>query len=181
MNNIFKALCLTSLLFIVACCQHCGVKTNLQEQQQTFNQAILYAQEHLPHQGKLVQQTDGYAYIKVDDDYIHKLFPLLSAHDYKKPPYFRRADAPGAHISVVYEDENVTLKEAGQTFSFTIEQVIVVTPKQGLSYIVLQVTSPSLEDLRKRYGLAPKLKGHEFHITLAKKLTKQSSAKPLSH
>lgn len=173
MKNVFKLLWLVSFVFMVACCQHCGVKTNTQEHSQTLNKAALYAQKHLPHQGKLVQQSSGYAYIKVDDNYIHQLFPLLNAHDYTKPPYFRRADAPGAHISVVYEDENVTLKEAGQIFAFTVEDVIVVTPKQGLSYIVLQVTSPDLENLRKRYGLAPKLKGHEFHITLAKKVIKE--------
>ena len=139
-------------------------------QEVPYAQALAYAQKNLVHEGTLVQQSDGYAYVKVDDRYIHDLFPLLHAEpDYKKPPYFRRKNAPGAHISVAYGDEHIKLKEVGQRFSFSIKDIVIVSPKKNVSYIILQVESPALEALRKSYGLGPKLQGHEFHISLAKK------------
>lgn len=154
-------------IILVSSCQH-YYKREQHAQSAPFEQALQYAKEHLSHDGVLVQQSDGYAYIKVDDDYIHRLYPLLNTSTYEKPPYFRRKDAPGAHISVVYEDEHQQLDEAGKHFTFTLKNIVEVHPKKGLSYIVLQVSSPELENLRKKYGLSPLLKGHEFHITLAK-------------
>jgi hypothetical protein len=164
-----KPLFCLPIFFVLVACQHCHPVNNFVEPNSTWPEVIAYAKNHLPHQGQLVQQSDGYAYIKVDDEYIHKLYPMLKAQGFHKPPYFRKTDAPGAHISLAYEDENVALKEVGQTFSFEITDIALVHPKAGLSFIVLQVSAPDLEQLRQRYGLSPKLKGHEFHITLAKK------------
>jgi hypothetical protein len=85
---------------------------------------IAYAQEHLAHEGYLIQQSDGFAYIKVDDRYIHELFPRLKAEPgYQKPPYFRKNNLPGAHISVIYKDEAVRLSETGQKFKFTLKDL----------------------------------------------------------
>ena len=138
-----------------------------------FAEALAYAQKNLPHVGTLIQKPDGYAYIKVDDRYINELFPLLNAPSgYEKPPYFRRDNLPGAHISVVYKNEKIKLKEAGQKFSFTIRDITTVSPNSKNSYIILQVDAPELENLRKRYKLGAKLNGHEFHISLAKKTTR---------
>ena len=134
-----------------------------------YTEALAYAQKNLAHEGILIQKPDGYAYLKVDDRYINDLFPLLHAQpNYKKPPYFRRNNQPGAHISVIYKDENIKLKEVGQKFSFKIRDITTVNPKNN-SYIILQVDSPELEKLRTSYGLGPKLHGHEFHISIAKK------------
>ncbi len=46
---------------------------------------------------------------------------------------------------------------------------MIVNPSKDTSYAVLEITSPELEKLRKKYGLNPKLLGHEYHISLAKK------------
>lgn len=137
----------------------------------SWHKALSYAQQHLPHEGRLVRKPDGYVYLKVDDDYIRKLFPLLEVarEGYREPPYFRTREAPGAHISIFYVDEHVDPKELGQTFHFDLEDIAVVRPSRTVSYVVLQVKSPELEKLRQKYGLPPKLHGHEFHISLAKK------------
>lgn len=165
MIRLFIAVVTT--IFLTSSCQHCYRKDR-DLKSALFEQALQYAEGHLSKNGILFQQPDGYAYIKVDDDYIHKLFPLLHTNTFEKPPYFRRADSPGAHISVIYEDEHQKLHEVGTRFSFTLKDIVEVHPKAGLSFIVLQVSSPELESLRKKYGLSPLLKGHEFHITLAK-------------
>jgi len=156
------------LIFTGAC--QCPPKSLVAPEKEPFKEALLFAEKHLPKQGKLVQRENGYAYIKVDDNYINELFGLLHAEPgYKKPPYFRRPDAPGAHISVVYEDEHVKLKEVGQEFSFTLRKIVTVRLKDGTSYMVLEVIAPELENLRVSYGLSRKLKNHEFHISIAKK------------
>ncbi len=135
-----------------------------------WSRVVAYADLHLSKTGVLIQKKDGYAYVKVDDGYIRDLFPRLNvAAEYKMPPYFRRSDSPGAHISVVYENEHVKLKEQGQFFKFTLTRIRVVKVNAKTSYIVLDVSAPELEKLRQRYGLSPQLQHHEFHITLAKK------------
>lgn len=135
---------------------------------------IHWAQNHLPQSGVLTENNDGFVYLKVDDDYINQLFPLLDNPAYVKPPYFRRLDSPGAHISVFYVDERKQtgkIKEIGQKYSFKIKSIAYVPPKRP-EYIVLELDSKELEALREKYGLSPHLKGHDFHITIAKKKNK---------
>lgn len=146
-------------------------KTTSAEINPSWDKAIEYAKEHLPTNGKLVLKSDGFAYLKVDDRYIHDLFPMLELKDngFDKPPYFRNRKAPGAHISVFNENEHIKPQEIGQYFNFTIKEIKIVNLSNGVSYAVLEVESPELEKLREKYGLPPKLLGHDFHISLAKK------------
>lgn len=132
-----------------------------------------YAQVNLPQEGQLIVKSDGFGYIKVDDEYIHTLFPMLGLEEegYKKPPYFRSEDSPGAHISIFYVDENIAPEEVGQTFPFELKEIVIVRPSKSTSYVVFQVSSPELERLREKYGLEGKLHGHEYHISLGKKVT----------
>lgn len=136
-----------------------------------WEQVVDFAQQTLPLEGQLVAKSDGYVYLKVDDRYIHLLFPLLGLKEegFQEPPYFRRKDAPGAHISVIYAGEHIAPKELGQTFHFTLKRIILVKASKFKTYAVLQVNSPELEKLREKYGLSPKLFGHEFHISIAQK------------
>ncbi len=156
-------------LLIMGGCQRCQIKKD--EQSQWAN-VVSFAQQQLPLMGTLVQQADGYAYVKVDDRYINELFPMLHAQGFSKPPYFRRSDSPGAHISVLYENEHVRAVEAGRQYAFTLNDIIVVTTKKKISYIILQVKAPELEMLRQKYGLSPLLRNEQFHITIAKKVEK---------
>ncbi|MCE5293389.1 MAG: HVSL domain-containing protein [Chlamydiales bacterium] len=130
---------------------------------------VEYATDKLPHSGVLKQKEDGFVYLQVDGGYINTLFPMLDVpHGFKKPPYYRGMQSPGAHISVFYGDERVRPTELGQAFHFTpikIERVHT----HNATYIILEVQSSELEDLRKKYGCKPLLKGHAFHISIAKK------------
>jgi hypothetical protein len=142
-----------------------------------WSEVIEYAQSHFPQVGVLVQKADGYVYLKVDDNYIHKLFPMLGLEEegYTEPPYFRSKEAPGAHISVIYEAEEVSPVEVGKTYSFTLKDIVIVKADWDTYYAVIQVSAPELEALRTKYGLKPKLQGHEFHISIAKKKVSKSS------
>lgn len=148
-------------------------KETAQEQpaNQAWEKVVDYARENLPLEGKLVIKSDGFVYLKVDDGYIHTLFPMLelAKKGFKEPPYFRSKDSPGAHISVFYANENVTPKEVGQTFHFTLKDIVIVHANQYESYAVLQVESPELEKLREKYGLSGQLRRHDYHISLAEK------------
>lgn len=138
-------------------------------QTESWPRAVEYAREHLPMEGVLKDKS-GFVYLKVDNDYIYSLFPMLDLKKYgfQEPPYFRTNTSPGAHISVIYVDERVVPREIGETFHFNLKKIRIVNTSKA-SFAILEVESPELEALRKRYGLSPKLKGHEFHISLAEK------------
>lgn len=138
---------------------------------QQVSPIVEWANHNLPHAGVLEEGKGGYVYLKVDDAYVEKLFPMISNPLYIKPPSFRRHHTPGAHISVFYPRERDymgEIEELGQQFSFTITRVAYV-PERTRKFVVLEVHSPSLENLREKYGLSPLLQGHPFHITIAKK------------
>lgn len=137
----------------------------------SWQEAFAYAQANLPKTGKLVVKSDGFGYLRVDNAYIDTLFPMLDVRrdGFRKPPYFRRPEAPGAHISVFYEDEHVKPAEIGEHFNFELKRIKTVNVSKDTSYVILEVDAPELEALREKYGLSPKLFGHEFHITLAKR------------
>lgn len=136
-----------------------------------LKEVVDWARNNLPQTGTLQEGEDGFVYLKVDDNYIHQLFPLLHRKNYEEPAYFRRKDSPGAHISVFYTEERNrigNINEIGKPFSFTINHIKTVPPGSN-EYLVLTVTSPELERLRRKYGFKPLLRGHDFHITIAKK------------
>lgn len=171
-KKIYEISFLCSLLFLSAF--QCSLDPKLAHQNdEKYLEALAYAEKTLPKNGKLVQRDDGYVYLKVSDDYIHDLYKLIKKEDsFKKPPYFRRDNAPGAHISVIYKNENITVKEINQNFDFELSRIKMVHQKEGVSYVILEVHAPKLEKLRESYGLSSKLHGHEFHISIAKKKDK---------
>lgn len=140
-----------------------------------FQKVLDYARENLPQTGQLEVKSDGFVYLKVDDRYIRNLYPMLELRrdGFRAPPYFRTKEAPGAHISVFYENEHVVPVEKGQTFHFTVKNIAIVKASKYTSYAVLEVDSPELEKLREKYGKSPKLFGHDFHISIAKKTVRK--------
>lgn len=136
-----------------------------------WQEAVDYAKKNLPLQGQLLKNPDGFVYLKVDDNYIHTLLPLLQLKEkgLREPPYFRSKRAPGAHISVFYVGERVTPHELGSYFHFEPKQICFIKRSKKASLVIMQVDSPELENLRKKYGHSPKLQGHEFHISLGTK------------
>ncbi len=165
-----------SVWIFVAVCLFCATSCFYADHgyQTIENPTVLdYAIQHLQHTGVLRQNPDGFVYLKVNDGYIHALFPRLHANGFHKPPYFRRPDAPGAHISVMYSDEvphHRPIEEVGRVFTFTPSKLALVRVKGRTQYIILEVEAPELEALRQKHGLSPKLKHHDFHITLAKRV-----------
>jgi hypothetical protein len=110
---------------------------------------------------------------RIDDDYIHELYALLKApFVLAKPDYFSPSKSAGAHITIIYNDENRILaqEDLSKTHTFIIKNLcsVVLDNKQ---YFVLLVSADSLIQLRIKYGLPekPYYKGNEieFHITIA--------------
>ncbi len=139
-----------------------------------FQKALDYAQQNLNHTGKLIKKSDGYVYLKVDDAYISKLFPMLELkkEGFREIDNSRSKESPGAHISVFYSDEHVKPQEMGDNFPFKLKQIKIATTAKNMSYVVLEVESPELENLRKKYGHSAKLHGHDFHISIGKKMVR---------
>lgn len=134
-------------------------------------QALSIAQHELPHQGILTQKSDGYVYVKVNNQYIHNLFPLIKQPGFFKPDSVSRPTQVGAHISVFYKNEVNRIghiSEIGRTYSFKPKGIRTVR-NGSKEFIVLEVEAPQLEKLRTHYGVSPKLFNHEFHITLAER------------
>lgn len=138
---------------------------------QSWQPVVEYAQAHLPMEGRLTQKSDGFVYLKVDDDYIHTLYPMLGLKEerFHEPDYFRTKNSPGAHVTVFYVEDHVKPEEIGQIFHLYPKLIKIVKTSKRMSYAILEVESPELERLREKYGLSPKIHGHEFHITLAQK------------
>ncbi len=63
--------------------------------------------------------------------------------------------------------------ELGEKFSFSVQDIRSFTlhTRDGWKKLwVISVSAPELEALRENYGCSPKLKGHDFHITLGKQV-----------
>ncbi|HEV7736328.1 MAG TPA: hypothetical protein VGO47_03010 [Chlamydiales bacterium] len=143
---------------------------------QIEDQAVVLEKAHrLEHKGILKQKDNGYLYVEVSKDFIAQILPLLKAPGKLDPPkHYKSKKGIGAHISVMYENERIdreiwTIHELGQEFSFSILELrtVKLTRDNKMKKLwLLAVSCPELEALRERYGLSPRLKGHDFHITL---------------
>lgn len=129
----------------------------------------------LPQKGILKQKENGYLYIDVCDEYITEALSVLEAPGKILPPgNYRNKNGIGAHISVMYETEQIIheiwdIKELGQEYSFTIVDLRTVKIRKNNKIEklwIIAVDAPELERLRESYGLSSKLKGHDFHITI---------------
>jgi len=132
--------------------------------------AILSAASHLQHKGKLARSKANLVYLNINDAYIYELFPLLQSEDIKMPDYFGEGEA-GAHISVVYPEENKEISDddIDQEHVFLVKELVTVKIDQKIYYVFL-VESSSLLQLRRKYGLPDLLsfKNYSigFHITI---------------
>lgn len=143
-------------------------------QDQAYDRAVEIAVHKLPSKGILKQGPDGYVYLKVPEKVVYKLFPYVKEPGFTLPSHIKRHTKVGAHLSVFYKKEAARIgpiQELGQTYSFEPKRIRHVRAG-AKEYIILEVYSPQLEQLRRHYGLAPKLMNHEFHITLAEKRLK---------
>lgn len=125
----------------------------------------------IPSYGILEQTRDGFVYVKIPDEFVLTIFPYVNEPGFLIPASIRRHTMVGAHISVFYVDEAKRIghiTEIGRRFYFKFEGIQTVRSGRT-EYLIVKVYSPELEHLRMKYGLSPKLFGHEFHITIGER------------
>ena len=121
--------------------------------------------------GELKQTKNGFVYLSIPNKIIDAFLDLIPAEPELLHPKELSDNYVGAHISVMdnEEVEDVKIKEIGNKYHFTIKAVETVKPEgweEVKRVFFIAVDSPDLEKLRKKYKLSPKLKGHDFHITV---------------
>jgi hypothetical protein len=136
----------------------------------TFKEICL----NLPFAGKFMVSSNNLAYLDVDDEFIHQLFPLLGNKKIIKPNYFG-VGSVGAHITVAYPEEGIRFDKGDLNREHNFQAKDVVAAEIGSKiYYVLLVESPSLLKLRRQYNLSDMLcfKGYSigFHITVGVEL-----------
>jgi hypothetical protein len=144
-----------------------------------FQPKVLEQAIKIEQRGILKQKENGYLYVEVSNDFISKILPFIDAPGRIVPPrHYVSKKGIGAHISVMYENEQIEseiweIKEIGKEYSFEVMELRTIKlNKDGRvkKLWLLAVDAPDLEDLRMRYGLTSKLKGHDFHITIGSQI-----------
>lgn len=140
------------------------------------NPTLLEYAKKLPNQGVLKKDnTSTYCYLKIPDNFIFELFPLIKEPHLSIPNYFSPKGDTGAHISIIYpgeiSSENINIDELEQSFSFELTGFFSLSVFDK-TFFALTVSSPLLEQLRLKHGLSTKLNYQgllvPFHITIAK-------------
>ncbi len=134
---------------------------------------LQFAKQSMPHQGPLKKTEDGFVYVKVPNEYIVKALNYLKECSVEAPAYFGQGRV-GAHITVIETEESkgkrFKLPPLGTMIPFEIVNFssVDVTNENGSKRIYMfTVNAPELEKIRMNNGLSPKLRGNEFHITVA--------------
>ena len=144
-----------------------------------FQPQVIETVIQFEQKGVLKQKDNGYLYIDVSNDFIAESLPLIEAKGKLVPPsHYTSKKGIGAHISVMYENEQIMneiweINELGQEYTFTVLELRTVKLNKNnkvKKLWLLAVDAPELEKLREAYGLSPKLKGHDFHITLGSQI-----------
>lgn len=134
---------------------------------------ILATAQKVDAVGQLKLKGNGFVYLDVSNDLIDRVWQKLPVEG-NFEPISTKPKQMGAHISVIHEDEMIgkeiwNLEEAGQWFQFEVKELRYFerkSPKGVKKVWLLAADSPALQRLRAHYGLKPKLKGYDFHITL---------------
>ena len=166
-QRFLMAVILTTSMFSSA---FAAVDYQIENQPQVIEKIVQFQQK-----GILKQKYNGYLYVEVSNDFIADAIPLIDVPEKIVPPsHYTSKKGIGAHISVMYENEQVLneiweIQELGQEFSFTIMELrtVKLTKDNKMKKLwLIAVYAPELEQLRENYGLSSKLKNHDFHITL---------------
>ncbi len=166
-QKLFVLIILTTTLVSPA---FAAVDYQVENQPQVIETVVQFEQK-----GILKQKDNGYLYVEVSRDFIAEALPLIDAQGKIVPPrHYTSKKGIGAHISVMYENEQILneiweIKELGQEFTFTVMELRTVKlhkDNKVKKLWLLAVAAPELEKLRESYGLSSKLKDHDFHITI---------------
>ncbi len=124
----------------------------------------------LSMKGHLKMNAFELTYLDIDDNFIHQIFPLIPDMSAMKPEYFGE-DLVGAHISVIYPDEDIVCHKSylNKEHEFAVTGLFSAV-LDNKKYYVLKVKAPSLISLRRRHGLSDKLVfkncSLDLHITV---------------
>jgi hypothetical protein len=137
-----------------------------------YDADLLKSLDGLQHKG-WIEQTAHYCYLKIDNRFVDYTFPLLTRYGdlILKPDYFNTPNAIGAHISLIYPEEQANLmnENIGQIHSFEVSKLIKAQFETS-TYFILAVIAPSLSRLRQMHHLSlqPTFKGYHImlHITI---------------
>lgn len=147
---------------------------HVENQPQVIEEAI-----KLQQRGILKQKDNGYLYLEVSKDFIAKTLPLIEAPGKIIPPHhYTSRKGIGAHISVMYENEQILneiweIAELGQEFEFTVSELrtVKINSRNKMKKLwLISVEAPQLVRLRQAYGLPQFIKDHDFHITLGSQI-----------
>ena len=130
--------------------------------------------------GQLQQASNGLIYLKIDEDFIDKLHPLI-----QEPGVIKPSDSLGAHIPIIspeewsgLELEHFNPSETTHCFSILECQKLSCGDLPDVDSVwVLTMHSPSLELLRENYRLPTKLHSQEFRVVFAIKPTSNDTIK----
>ncbi len=134
-----------------------------------------YVRRALPKNGILKQDSEGFIYLELPDEFITDLFPLIHDRECEAVPLYQIEPSP-AHIPVVLPHEWSQkkgwgeIKEMDESFSFEVKGLNSLRPKRwpGVDKVYfLEIISPSLERLRERLLLPSLIRGHPFHVAIA--------------
>lgn len=125
--------------------------------------------------GVLKQTKDGFVYVDVDNSILKGFLALLP--EAEKTPRNKKSNDIGAHITVIKNREvsenDIKFKDVDKEIEYTITGVDEVVDPDGWDEMekvwFLRVDAPELEKLRKKYKLSPRIKNHNFHITIGVK------------
>lgn len=179
MNKIF--ICLIALNAVCASIWSAEVEP-------VDNPAVTEVLDQLPHKGFLVRGANNSTVLKVSEEYLDKLFPVL-VEMYGREGMTKGSSVIGAHVSVnrpsIGEEPLGDIPEFNTVFEFTPIRLVTVVPDLDPKWErvwIVEVHAPELEALRVANGLSPTVgnTGNEFHITIATKLRADSTAPALN-
>ncbi|KTD11874.1 hypothetical protein Lgra_1332 [Legionella gratiana] len=143
------------------------------------NPDLLNTARTLSAQGTLEVTKDGYVYLKVSNDYLTVLYPILVRHaEAEDIPCIAPAKSPvGSHVTVFYSGElnpeQIKSLPIGTTFQFQIKEVEKVSntkhwhhKSEKVIWYVLLIEAPELSARLK--PLQWNRRFHSFHISIAR-------------
>jgi hypothetical protein len=136
-----------------------------------FNSTIISEAKKLPNYGNLIK-FKNFIFLTVHDDFIHKLNPMLAQYGIvPKPDYSYEEGTVGAHITVIYPEENFILpnEELNKKYLFDVKS-LSLSRLDNKSYFTINIESEELNKLRQKYLLPtkPKFLNNiiDMHITI---------------
>jgi hypothetical protein len=128
--------------------------------------------------GRLQLSSSGWLLLNVPNAIVNGLFQAINEHGVEMPPARAANGVYQAHISVMHRTEveaaggGDKITERGKLIPYQLGQVKTCNPDgwpEMEQVWFVEVESPALEAIRKKYGLTglPKKGKHKFHITFA--------------